>query len=62
MTKLDELRAAYDAAYAAYDATYAAYDDACDAAACDGVWEDAVAYIAAYFAYQEELEKQRDKA
>ena len=45
MTKLDELKAALDAAYAALDAAYAA------AADWDAAWD----------AYHEELEKQDDK-
>ena len=68
MTKLEELRAAYDAAYdaaeAAYDAVNAAAYDAAEAAydAANAAAEDARAAYAAYDAARyAELKKQKEK-
>jgi hypothetical protein len=59
MTKLEELKAAYEAAVAAYDA-YAA--SAWDAVACDdahnAVWD---AYTTARDAYEAELNKTQEE-
>ena len=57
MTKLEELKAACDAADAAYAYVDAVYEAACDAADADhdAAWG---AVDAAYDAYKKELEKQ----
>ena len=57
MTKLEELKAACDAADAAYVDAAAVYEAACDAADADhdAAWG---AVDAAYDAYKKELEKQ----
>jgi len=57
MTKLEELKAAHDAAEAACAAAYAAADDAWDAATQDA-WNAA---RAAWDAYEAELKKQEEK-
>jgi hypothetical protein len=54
MTKLEELKAAYDAAYAAY--RDAACDDTWDAADGDGN-----AYVATRDAYEAELKKTQEE-
>ena len=59
MTKLEELKAACDAADAAYKDAAAVYEAACDAADADhdAAWD---AVETAYNAYKKELEKQND--
>jgi len=64
MTKLEELKAARDAAYDAYKAyAYAAWDAAEDAlAAAYAAWHVCSdAYDDAYDAYEAELKKQKEK-
>ena len=61
MTKLEELKAARDAAYVADDMaadTYAAYEDAATYAAADAAWRDARDARAAYRA---ELKKTQEE-
>ena len=55
MTKLEELKAAYEAAYAAWDASYVVY-----AAASDAAYAAEIAYVDVYDAYWVELKKQQE--
>jgi hypothetical protein len=62
MTRLEELKAAYEAAVAAYDAYDAYAASAWDAVACDdahnSVWD---AYTTARDAYEAELNKTQEE-
>ena len=67
MTRLEELKAAWAAAYGTSEAAYARYTIACDDAdaAWDATWAAeraaAATYDAAYEAYQAELKKTKEQ-